>query len=70
MLDVDIARSVCLAAQGDEEAWVWHARFGHLHFATLCKMGRDGLVRGLPLLTQVEQVCKACLAGGVAAAPR
>ncbi|XP_066365003.1 uncharacterized protein [Miscanthus floridulus] len=54
MLDVDIVRPVCLAAQGDKEAWVWHARFGHLHFTALHKMGRDGLVRGLPLLTQVE----------------
>jgi len=42
---------------------VWHARFGHLHFAALRKMGRDGLVHGMPLLTQVEQVCDACLTG-------
>jgi transposase InsO family protein len=26
-------------------------------------MGRDGLVKGMPLLSQVEQVCEACLAG-------
>jgi len=51
VLDVTIARPVCLAARVDDDAWVWHARFGHLHFAALWKMGRDGLVRGLPLLT-------------------
>jgi transposase InsO family protein len=58
VLDVDIAQSACLAARGDEEAWIWH-----LHFVALRKMGRDGLVRGMPLLTQVEHVCDACLAG-------
>jgi transposase InsO family protein len=63
VLDVDIAQPVCLAVRGEEEAWVWHARFGHLHFAALRKMGRDGLVKGMPLLSQVEQVCEACLAG-------
>jgi hypothetical protein len=26
-------------------------------------MGRDGLVKGMPLLTQVEQVCEVCLTG-------
>jgi len=48
---------------------VWHARFGHLHFAALRKMGRDGLVHGMPLLTQVEHVCDACLAGKHRRAP-
>jgi transposase InsO family protein len=63
VLDVDIAQPVCLAMRGEEEAWVWHARIGHLHFAALHKMGCDGLVKGMPLLSQVEQVCEACLAG-------
>lgn len=63
VLDVDIAQPVCLAARGEEEAWIWHARFGHLHFAALRKMGRDNLVKGMPLLSQVEQICEACLAG-------
>ncbi|KAF8672420.1 hypothetical protein HU200_049631 [Digitaria exilis] len=69
VLDVDIAQPVCLAVRGEEEAWIWHARFGHLHFAVLRKMGREGLVRGLPLLSQVEQVCEACLAGKHRQAP-
>ncbi len=63
VLDVDITRPVCLAARAGEDAWRWHARFGHVNFAALRKMGGEGLVRGLPLLDQVEQVCEACLAG-------
>ena len=63
VLDVTIARPVCLAARTDDDAWTWHSRFGHIHFAVLRKMAREELVRGLPLLNQVEQVCEACLAG-------
>jgi hypothetical protein len=63
MLDIVIAHHVCLATRGEEEAWVWHAQFSHLHFAMLREMDRYGLVRGMPLLTQVEQVCEACLTG-------
>ena len=63
VLDVTIARPVCLAARIDDDAWTWHSRFGHIHFAALRKMAREELVRGLPLLNQVEQVCEACLAG-------
>lgn len=63
VLDATIARPVCLAARDVEDAWVWHARFGHVNFATLRKMARDELVRRLPLLNQVEQLCDACMAG-------
>jgi transposase InsO family protein len=62
VLNVNIAQPVCLAARGDEEVWVWHARFSHLNFGALRKMGRDRIVKGMPLLSQVEQVCEACLA--------
>jgi hypothetical protein len=62
-LDVTIARPVCLAARTDDDAWRWHQRFGHIHFAALRKTGREELVRGLPVIDQVDQVCDACLAG-------
>lgn len=62
-LDVTIARPVCLAACTDDDAWRWHQRFGHIHFAALRKMGREELVRGLPVIDQVRQVCEACLTG-------
>ncbi|WVZ49092.1 LOW QUALITY PROTEIN: hypothetical protein U9M48_000473, partial [Paspalum notatum var. saurae] len=56
MLELCIARPVCLAAHDGEDAWRWHARFGHINFAALRKIGKEELVRGLP-------VCEACLAG-------
>lgn len=69
VLDLTIARPVCLATHAGEDAWRWHARFGHTNFAALRKMGREGLVRGLPVLSQVEQLCDACLAGKHRRAP-
>ena len=63
VLDLTIAHPVCLTAHAGEDTWRWHARFGHTNFAVLRKMGREGLVRGLPILSQVEQLCEACLAG-------
>jgi hypothetical protein len=61
VLDIDIARPVSLSAVIEEDAWRWHAWFGHMNFGTLRKMAREGLVRGLPLLSLVETVCEACL---------
>lgn len=63
VLDITLARPVCLTARAGDDAWRWHARFGHANFTALRKMGREQLVRGLPLVKQVEQVCEACLAG-------
>ena len=62
-LDVTIARPVCLAARTDDDAWRWHQQFGHIHFAALRKMGSEELVRGLPVIDQVQQVCDAYLIG-------
>jgi hypothetical protein len=62
MLELCIARPVCLTARTGDEAWRWHARFGHTGFAALRKMGKEEMVRGLPVLEQVEQLCESCLA--------
>jgi hypothetical protein len=69
VLDINLARPVCVAAHAGEDAWRWHARFGHINFGALRKMAREGLVRGMPLISQVEQVCEACLAGKHRRAP-
>jgi hypothetical protein len=58
-----IARPVCLSAHTGDEAWRWHARFGHVNLSSLKKMSSAEIVRGLPELDCVEQLCEACLAG-------
>jgi hypothetical protein len=59
-------KSVCLAASYNDDEWRWHARFSHFGFQALEKMGRYGMVRGLP---SIEHVCDACLAGKQRRAP-
>ncbi|WVZ61106.1 hypothetical protein U9M48_011028 [Paspalum notatum var. saurae] len=63
VLNVNVARPVCLAARGEECAWRWHARLGHINMPALRKMAREELVRGLPAIERVDQLCEACLAG-------
>jgi hypothetical protein len=63
VLNITLARPLCLVTRGDDEARRWHARLGHLNFQAMKKMAREGLVRGLPELSQVEQLCDAYLAG-------
>lgn len=38
-------------------AWQWHEHYGHLHFDALRWLGKDEMVRGIPKIDHVEQVC-------------
>ncbi|WVZ61109.1 hypothetical protein U9M48_011031 [Paspalum notatum var. saurae] len=62
-LTLDITQPVCLAAQGTNAAWRWHARYGHLNFRALRELAHQEMVKGLPQLDHVDQVCDSCLAG-------
>jgi GAG-pre-integrase domain len=57
ILNLDLAQLVCLMARLDSDAWRWHARYGHLNFQALRKLGHEGLVEGLQLVNHVEQLC-------------
>jgi hypothetical protein len=61
LLDLEIEQLVCLAAQLTEEPWLWHARFGHLGYYALGRLGRT--VCGLPHIKHAGELCDSCLAG-------
>ncbi|XP_062217702.1 uncharacterized protein LOC133917893 [Phragmites australis] len=63
ILEMSIGKPVCLSARSTEAAWRWHARYGHISFGSLRRLAQKEMVRGLPPLEQVEQVCDSCLAG-------
>jgi hypothetical protein len=69
VLHLALAWPVCLAAHGGEDAWRWHARYGHVHFDALRRLASANMVHGLPLLDEVECLCDACLAGKHKRAP-
>jgi hypothetical protein len=43
-LRVKIGRLLCLAARTCNDAWLWHERYGHLHFDALDKLEQWGMV--------------------------
>jgi hypothetical protein len=62
LLRLKLAKPVCLVARRSDEAWSWLERFGHLHFDVLWKLAKDEMVRGLPDIEPVEQLCDCCVA--------
>ncbi|GJZ98137.1 zinc finger, CCHC-type containing protein [Tanacetum coccineum] len=60
---LQIEAPICLLANVDNQAWLWHARLGHLNFDDINKMTRKGLVIGIPRINHAGQICDACLLG-------
>ena len=68
-IELKITRPVCLAVTAGEDAWKWHGRYGHLNFDALQKLAQGDMVRGLPAIEHVNQVCDGCLIGKQRRAP-
>jgi transposase InsO family protein len=69
IVQLQIVKPICLAAHVDDIAWLWHARFGHQSFEALQKLSKRDMVRGMPTISHVEQMCEACLVGKHRRAP-
>ncbi|XP_074363311.1 uncharacterized protein LOC141703780 [Apium graveolens] len=52
---------MCLLSKTDEDAWLWHARLGHVNFKALMLMDSGKMVHGLPSLSHPKEVCTGCL---------
>jgi transposase InsO family protein len=61
VLNVQVPQPLCLAARRDDKAWLWHERFGHLHFEAPKRLSAKGMVRGLPSFDHVKQFCDVCV---------
>jgi transposase InsO family protein len=59
-LDMNVTAPVCLTARVGDVAWRWHERYGHLNFQSMRKLKRGDMVKGLPEIDHVEQVCEDC----------
>nr|GEW50703.1 zinc finger, CCHC-type [Tanacetum cinerariifolium] len=60
---LQIEAPICILANVDNQAWLWHARLGHLNFDNINKMTRKNLVDRIPRIDHAGQVCDACLLG-------
>ncbi|KAK4257721.1 hypothetical protein QN277_007276 [Acacia crassicarpa] len=57
----DIAK--CFKACYKDASWLWHLRFGHLNFGSLELLYKKEMVKGLPSISQPDQLCEGCLLG-------
>jgi hypothetical protein len=46
-----------------DQAWVWHLRYGHLNFKGLCLLKRNEMVRGLPPIQAPISSCENSILG-------
>lgn len=51
----------CFSEKLEDEAWLWHFRYGHLNFGGLKTLQQKGMVTGLPQITASSQVCEECV---------
>jgi transposase InsO family protein len=63
VLNLNIAAPVCLLAKVDDPTWLWHTRLGHLHFRAVNTMSKRGMVRGMPHLDHIDEICDGCTIG-------
>jgi hypothetical protein len=50
LLELDVARLMCLTARGKEEACHWRSRMGYVNMKAMWDMAREELLRGLPMI--------------------
>ncbi|KAL5845341.1 hypothetical protein ACOSQ3_011394 [Xanthoceras sorbifolium] len=53
----------CLNVIVKDEAWLWHLRFWHLNFGGLKLLSSKNMVRGLPTIDHLDEICEACIFG-------
>ncbi|KAK1422289.1 hypothetical protein QVD17_25292 [Tagetes erecta] len=68
-INLKIGSPTCLLANLEDQAWLWHARLGHLNFDAIKTMTHKNLVQGIPRINHASQVCDACLLGKHSRAP-
>lgn len=53
--------NTCMVAKENDETWLWHHRFGHLHFNGLRTLYEKKMVTGLPKIIIQTKVCEECV---------
>lgn len=60
---VQATKHVCLKASSEDQADLWHCRFGHLHSKGLRTLVYKKMVKGLPNLVLATKICTVCMVG-------
>ena len=61
-LDDPTLDTLCLTANKEDSAWLWHRRLGHASYNVLHKLVKYDMVRGLPeiLFKKNNKFCESC----------
>jgi hypothetical protein len=51
----------CFLATMNNDAWLWHLRYGHLNFGGLKTLQKKRMVTGLPKIAAPSSVCEECV---------
>ncbi|KAI9156917.1 hypothetical protein LWI28_014078 [Acer negundo] len=51
----------CLTAIINNKDWLWHLRYGHLNFENLKQLGSKKMVKGLPNIHHLNEMCESCV---------
>lgn len=62
-MQLNLSGPCFLLTKIEEEAWLWHALFGHLNFRSLRDLGVKNMAVGVPVIKHCEQVCDGCMLG-------
>jgi hypothetical protein len=46
-----------------DDSWLWNFRLGHLNFGGLKLLNTKDMVKGLPLIENLERICEGCIFG-------
>lgn len=62
-LEISCLDDYALVATIKDDSWLWHLRYGHLHFNGLKLLSQKKMVHGLPSVSCVDNVCEGCIYG-------
>ncbi|KAI9152926.1 hypothetical protein LWI28_003161 [Acer negundo] len=51
----------CLTVIINNKDWLWHLRYGHLNFESLKQLGSKKMVKGLPNIHHLNELCESCV---------
>lgn len=60
-IHIQEAQHYCLLTKGEEEAWLWHQRLGHVNFKAMQMMSKYNMAPGMPHICQPKEICSGCL---------
>ncbi|KAD7117288.1 hypothetical protein E3N88_04556 [Mikania micrantha] len=62
-ISLKVGTPICLLNKLEDEAWLWHARLGHLNFDSIKLMTHKKMVQGIPCISHTNPIFDACLLG-------